>query len=350
MRLLGALGEAIADRVRRIADGDHRRHRHAALAGGSVRGADDRLGRKAHVGVGHHDRVVLRTAQRLHSLAVCSTGLVDVFRDRRRSDERHRLDAGMHEDRVDRFLVAVNDVEHAGRKTRLGEQLGEAQRRRRVTLRRLQDERVAARDGDGKHPHRNHRREIERRDARAYTDRLAQRVRVDVGADVLAVFALEQMRNAGRELDDFDASRDRALCVGERLAVLLRDDARDVLLVRVQQLAKAHQHARAPKRRRRAPRGKCSSGRLHRRIDVCPVRERHVPNHFAGRRVRHLAVARRLRRHRAATDPQRQPFESRQVHHVLRFFRRWLRRCAGRLVLRPRRAARRSERRGRLRD
>ena len=53
-------------------------------------------------------------------------------------------------------------------------------------------------------------------------DRLAQRKAVDVGADVVAELALQQMRNAGRELDDLDAARDRALGVGERLAVLLR--------------------------------------------------------------------------------------------------------------------------------
>ena len=37
--------------------------------------------------------------------------------------------------------------------------------------------------------------------------RLAQRVAVDVGADVLAVLALQQMRNARRELDHLDAAR-----------------------------------------------------------------------------------------------------------------------------------------------
>ena len=72
----------------------------------------------------------------------------------------------------------------------------EAQRQRRIALRRLQHERVAAGDRDRKHPHRHHRRKIERRDARAHADGRAHRPAVDVGADAVAVLALQQMRNA----------------------------------------------------------------------------------------------------------------------------------------------------------
>ena len=38
---------------------------------------------------------------------------VDVPRDRRRADEADGLDVGMMQQRVHRFLVAVDDVEHA---------------------------------------------------------------------------------------------------------------------------------------------------------------------------------------------------------------------------------------------
>ena len=58
-------------------------------------GADERVGRDVEVGVGHDDGVVLRAAERLHALAVRRGGRVDVFRDRRRADERDRLDVGM---------------------------------------------------------------------------------------------------------------------------------------------------------------------------------------------------------------------------------------------------------------
>ena len=194
------------------------------------------------------------------------------------------------------------------------QQLGHAQRQRRIALGGLQHERVAAGERHREHPHRHHRREIERRDAGAHADRLAQRVAVDVGADVLAELALQQMRNAGGELDHLDAARDRALGVGERLAVLLRDDLREVLLVRLHQLAKAHQHARAAQRRRRAPGGQRRRRGLHRRVDVGRVAERHVADHLAGGGIGDFAVARRARGHRASADPQRQPFECGQVH------------------------------------
>ena len=48
------------------------------------------------------------------------------------------------------------------------------------------------------------------------------RVRVDRGADVLRVLALEELRDAAGELDHLDAALHRAHRVGQRLAVLLR--------------------------------------------------------------------------------------------------------------------------------
>ena len=110
-------------RVGHVADRDEHRDRHAALAGRAVGRADRRVGGELDVGVGQHHHVVLRAAERLHALAVARAGLVDVLRDRRRADEAHRGDAGVLEDRVDRDLVAVHDVEDARRQARLGQQL-----------------------------------------------------------------------------------------------------------------------------------------------------------------------------------------------------------------------------------
>ena len=47
------------------------------------------------------------------------------------------------------------------------------------------------------------------------------------------------------ELDHLDAARDLAFGIGERLAVLLRDDAREVLALRIHEVAEAHHDARA---------------------------------------------------------------------------------------------------------
>jgi hypothetical protein len=52
------------------------------------------------------------------------------------------------------------------------------------------------------------------------------------------------MRYAGGEFDHFDAARDFAFRVGEGLAVFLRDDLREILPVRVHELAEAHEDPR----------------------------------------------------------------------------------------------------------
>ena len=64
-------------------------------------------------------------------------------------------------------------------------------------------------------------------------ERLAQRVRVDPGADALGGLALEQMPDPARELDDLEAAPDLAARVVERLSVLGGDEPRDVVPRRV---------------------------------------------------------------------------------------------------------------------
>ena len=92
-------------------DGDERRDRHAPLPRRAEAGVDRGVGRQVEVGVGQHEHVVLRAAEGLDPLAVRRAGLVDVLRDRGRADERHRLDVGVREQRVDGLLVAVDDAD-----------------------------------------------------------------------------------------------------------------------------------------------------------------------------------------------------------------------------------------------
>ena len=181
-----------------VADRDDDADRHAALAGGAVGCRDGGIGRHLDVRVGQHDHVVLGTAERLHALAVLRAGLVDVAGDRRRADEAHGGDVGMLEDPIDRDLVAVHDVEDAVGQPGLLQQLTEVDRCGWVLLARLEDERVPARDGVREHPHRHHRREVERRDAGHDAERLADLVDVDPELDLLAESALEQVRDPRR--------------------------------------------------------------------------------------------------------------------------------------------------------
>ena len=53
-----------------VAHRHRHRNRHAAFARRAVAGADQRVGRLIHIGVGHDDHVVLGAAKALHALAV----------------------------------------------------------------------------------------------------------------------------------------------------------------------------------------------------------------------------------------------------------------------------------------
>ena len=117
--------------------------------------------------------MILGATQRLYSLAVARARFIDVSGNGRRTNERDRLDQRMRKQRVDGFLVAVNDIENSIRQAGLLEQFGHACRKRRVAFGGFEYKGVAAGDGHRKHPQRHHRGEIERRNARAYADGLA---------------------------------------------------------------------------------------------------------------------------------------------------------------------------------
>ena len=175
--------------------------------------------------------MVLGAAEALHALARRRAARIDVLGDRGRADEADRLDVGIIEDGVDRLLVAVDDVEDAGRPARLDEQFAEPHRHAGIALRGLQDEGVAAGDRRRELPQGDHRGKIERRDAGDDAERLAHRIEVDAGAGAVGIFALHQMRHAERELDHLDAALNVALGVGDRLAMLARQNVGELVVV-----------------------------------------------------------------------------------------------------------------------
>ena len=123
------------------------------------------------------------------------------------------------------------------------------------------------------HPHRDHRREVERRDARDDAERLADLVDVDAGRGLLAVAALQQVADAGRELEVLEAARDLAERVGGHLAVLGGQVRRELMAMRLDEVADAEEDLGAARERRRAP-GR--EGRLRtgdRSIDLVRARE-----------------------------------------------------------------------------
>ena len=149
----------------------------------------------------------------------------------------------------------MHDVEDAVRDAGLLEQLGRPVRRGRVLLGGLEHERVAAGERRRPHPHRHHRGEVERRDPGDDAERLPDRVDVDPGRGLLGHAALEQGRDPAGELDHLEPAGDLAERVGEHLAVLGREDARNLLAAVVHELADP-EHQLGPLRERGgAPRG-----------------------------------------------------------------------------------------------
>ena len=295
--------ELLDQRVRRrLADRHRHRDRHAALAGRAVGRAHQRAHRHVDVGVGQDDRVVLGAAERLNPLPVRRAGGIDVARDRRRADEAHRLYVWVRQQRVHRLLVAVDHVEDAIRHACLRQQLGDEERRGRVALGRLQDEGVAAGERHREHPHRHHAGEVEWRDAGDHAERLAQRVAVDVGADVLGDLALQQVRDADGELDDLEAAGDLAQGVVVGLAVLGRDQLGDLVGILHKQELEAVEDARAAQRRGLRP---SRPGGLRHRHDIADLLgrgERHPLLGGTGRRVEDVGEPAGLARHAPAKD------------------------------------------------
>ena len=111
-----------------------------------------------------------------------------------------------------------------------------------------------------------------------------KRERVDAGGDLVGVLALEQLRDAARELGDLHAADDLALGVLDDLAVLGGDDPREVVEVLLDEVAEREHDPRAaddadllPALERRARGG-------HRGVDVGPLGEQDL--RLLGRRWR----------------------------------------------------------------
>ncbi len=200
------------------------------------------------IGIGHHDQMVLRAAQCLHAFAVLRAELVAwTARHGRRAHERHRLARGVRQQRLDRVAVALHArFIHAIRQRRPRAAAPPASRPGvGSVLGGFQHEGIAAGKRQRKHPQRHHHGEIERRDADHHAERLAQVPVVDAAADVVGMHAGEQARRTAGELHHLDAARDLAARIGQHLAVLARDEARQCFAVLFEQLVEPTARGRA---------------------------------------------------------------------------------------------------------
>ena len=168
---------------------------------------------------------------------------------------------------------------------------------------------------------------VERGDAGDDAERLAHRIEIDAGAGAVGIFALHQMRDAEREFDHFDAALDVALGVGDRLAVLAREDVGELIVVPGDEVEEFHQHAGAALRIDRAP-SQLRLGRvLDRGADLGLGGERHMRAHRAVHRLEDFRRASRLAGDMLAAD------EMPILDHVSLPWRiRWLRLLCRRLL------------------
>ena len=264
---------------------------HASFTRRAVGRTHQRVGCLIDIGIRKHQHVVLGAAERLHAFAGLAPGRVDVLGNRGRADEAHRLDVGVKQDRIDRFLVTMNDVQHAAGQSCFVQQSGDEHRCGRIALGRLEDEGVAAGDGHRVHPQRNHGGKIERRNSRHDAQGLAVAVGVDVRADVAAEIALEQMGNAANEIHHLDAASDLAQRVRVGLAMLGADAAGDLLAMLVQQRLELEQIVGALRRRRFRPGRVGCLGRGDGACDVLAGREPDPPGFLAGGRIEERCAA-----------------------------------------------------------
>lgn len=263
------------------------RDRHAALAGRPVTCADECINYLVDICIGHDHHVVLRPPQGLNTLALARASLVDVVGYRSRAHERHRFHIRVGQQRIHRFLVALNHVEDAIRQAGLFKQLGHEQAGAWVGRTGFEDKRVSRGDRDREHPHWYHHRKVERRDTSHHTQRLSDRPVIQVSRYLIGEVALEQLRDATGELHDIDTTRHLAHGIGKHLAMFGSDHVGQRLLVLVQQLEEFEQHARPADRRGVGPLGECSLGRCHRAGDVLGTAQAHFRGDLAGGRVEH---------------------------------------------------------------
>ncbi len=145
---------------------------------------------------------------------------------RGRADEADGGHRRVVDERVHGHPVPLDHGEHPVGQAGLAEQLGQEERGGGVLLAGLEHEGVAAGQGVGQHPQRDHGREVEGRDAGDHAERLAQRVDVDPRRRLVAEPALQEVGDAAGELHVLEPPGDLAGGVGQHLAVLGGDQRR----------------------------------------------------------------------------------------------------------------------------
>ena len=258
----------------RLAYGHEHASRQAPFPGAAVERLRDHVDGTVEVRVRHDDDEVLGASESLDALSGVRGSPVDGPGDRRGSDEGDGADSWVIADRLDDLASPVDEIDDSRGQIALLQQLDHPSLRQRHLLGRLDEKRVPGRDREGEKPERHHGGKVERRDRRADSHRLPDHAAVDPGGDVLETVAHHERWGSAGDLDTLDAAPDASPGFIERLAVLGRDDARELLEVFLEKRLEFEEHSSARHRRRVAPGGEGLPGRGDRGVDVLRGRER----------------------------------------------------------------------------
>ena len=271
--------------VRGVADGDGGGTGHAAFTGAPKGGFDQTGGGVGDVRIGHNEDEIFRPAGGLHAFAVGGAGFEDVFGDGRGSDERNRFDRGVAQDGVNSFASAVHEVEHSVGETSFLRKLRDADRGERDFFARFEDEGVAAGDGHGPHPERDHGGEVEGRDAGDDAEGLADGIAVDAARHVFERLAHKERRGTAGELDVFQSAADVAPRFGEGFAVFAGDALGQLLEMFLEQDLELHEDAGALDGRGFHPGGEGVGGGADGLVDDIGAAERGFGDDLADGRI-----------------------------------------------------------------
>ena len=240
-----------------IAYGNSYRNGHATLASSTVTRTHQSICSLVHIRVRHDNHVVFRAAKTLDAFAVRTARRIDIFSNRSRAHEANRLNGVIVQDCIDGHFIAVHNLQNTFGQTGFFHQFCKHQRHGWVTLGRLEDKRVTAGNRGRKHPHRDHRRKVERRNARRHPKRLAHGIHINAGARAVGVFALQKMRRTDAIFNHFKTALHVPFGIWNSLAMLTAQGLGQFLHIAVQQIYKLHQHPCAALRVHRCPRWLC---------------------------------------------------------------------------------------------
>ena len=116
----------------------------------------------------------------------------------------------MPEQDIHNALPPQNHVHNAGGQSRLNKEVHHIPAGKRAALVCLQNNCIAAGNGNGKHPERNHSGEIKWEYPRANAERLTQREKVHLGGDVVNRIAQKMRWRAAGKFNNLNASINRA--------------------------------------------------------------------------------------------------------------------------------------------